>query len=138
MEKKQMPDTPWHVGYTKKENNDPRRHKSRCVYLKKGICYCKFSGSYLTKCGGSSHCKYYSETSEKEENQKNEQMLLEHSVRDNFAREENRIQIEKVRYKSKDYYKIHLSECESIMVPYEEQMTKEKVKEYIKTYYNNY
>lgn len=26
-----LSDTPWHVGYTKKDENDPRRHKARCA-----------------------------------------------------------------------------------------------------------
>ena len=38
MDKKVLPDTPWHLGYAKKEESDPRRHKSRCVYLNNGKC----------------------------------------------------------------------------------------------------
>ncbi len=37
MENNKLPDTPWHVGYAKKEESDPRRHKARCIYLKEGI-----------------------------------------------------------------------------------------------------
>ena len=33
MDKKTLPDTPWSLGYAKKEERDPRRHKSRCMYF---------------------------------------------------------------------------------------------------------
>lgn len=61
MEKKILPDTPWHLGYAKKEENDPRRHKSRCIYLQDGKCRCGNSGAYTLKCPGSSHCIHYTE-----------------------------------------------------------------------------
>ncbi len=55
-----LPDTPWHIGYTKKDDNDPRRHKSRCVYYQYGNCTCKeLRGYYGKRCPGSAHCKYY-------------------------------------------------------------------------------
>ena len=59
-----LPDTPWHMGYVKKEQQDPRRHKSRCIYLKSGNCECGKSGAYKLKCPGSSHCKFYAESEE--------------------------------------------------------------------------
>lgn len=59
---KKLPDTPWHVGYTKKEEDDPRRHKARCIHIGDKICKCGKSGSYMTKCAGSAHCHYYCET----------------------------------------------------------------------------
>ena len=59
--KKKLPDTPWHVGYAYKNENDPRRHKARCIHLDKMICKCSLSGCYLMRCAGSSHCKCYSE-----------------------------------------------------------------------------
>ena len=59
--KSKLPDTPWHVGYAYKEENDPRRHKAWCIHLHKGICKCGLSGCYMTHCAGSSHCKYYAE-----------------------------------------------------------------------------
>ena len=31
MDEKRLPDTPWHVGFVKKEEDDPRRHKARCI-----------------------------------------------------------------------------------------------------------
>lgn len=27
-----LSDTPWHISYVTKDEDDPRRHKSRCVY----------------------------------------------------------------------------------------------------------
>lgn len=56
-----LPDVPWHIGYTKKDEDDPRRHKSRCVYNKGGKCYCPSSERYISKCFSSAHCNYYSE-----------------------------------------------------------------------------
>lgn len=61
MKNKILPDTPWYMGYAKKKENDPRRHKSRCIYLKEGICHCGTSGAYTLKCPGSSHCTSYTE-----------------------------------------------------------------------------
>ena len=62
MESKRLPDTPWHVGYAKKEENDPRRHKSRCIYKRDSICHQGKSGAFMLKCPGSSHCNYYAES----------------------------------------------------------------------------
>lgn len=67
---KQMPDTPWHIGYAKKEEDDPRRHKGRCIYLHSKICYCNLCETYLLKCPTSSHCKYYAETLSQDESNK--------------------------------------------------------------------
>lgn len=61
-ERKRLPDTPWHVGYAKKEENDPRRHKSRCIYKQNKICHNGKSAAYMLKCPGSSHCKFYAES----------------------------------------------------------------------------
>ena len=44
-----LPDTPWHMGYVKKEQQDPRRHKSRCIYLKSGNCECGKYSDYKEK-----------------------------------------------------------------------------------------
>lgn len=59
-----LPDTPWHVGYTKKAEDDPRRHKARCIHYADGECYSSRSNYYQKTCGGSSHCGEYSETYE--------------------------------------------------------------------------
>lgn len=60
-QKSKLPDTPWHVGFVYKDENDPRRHKARCIHLQKRICKCGLSGCYLANCIGSAHCKYYAE-----------------------------------------------------------------------------
>ena len=62
MESRKLPDTPWHVGYTKKEEDDPRRHKSRCIYKQRNICHQGKSSAYMLRCPGSSHCKFYAES----------------------------------------------------------------------------
>ena len=62
MDEKRLPDTPWHVGFVKKEEDDPRRHKARCIYYAEGVCYQGKMGCFLRKCPGSSHCKYYAES----------------------------------------------------------------------------
>lgn len=135
MENNRLPDTPWHVGYAKKEESDPRRHKSRCVYLKDGICKCGYDGCYTRKCGGSSHCLHYSESLEEMEKRKKE-VRLEMSVRDNFAKPKGQTRVEKIMYKRKYYYKIYLSEEEAIMVPYKPQITKQEIISYIREYKN--
>lgn len=61
MESKKLPDTAWHIGYTKKHDEDPRRHKSRCIYKQEFICHNGKSGAYLLRCPGSSHCIFYAE-----------------------------------------------------------------------------
>lgn len=57
MDYKKLPDTPWHIGYVKKDEDDPRRHKSRCVYNNGDRC----NNPYMLRCVSSSHCKYYAE-----------------------------------------------------------------------------
>lgn len=59
---RQLPDTPWHVGYAKKKADDPRRHKNRCVNNKQGMCHSTKTDYYRLKCPGSSHCRAYAET----------------------------------------------------------------------------
>ena len=54
VENNRLPDTPWHVGYAKKQENDPRRHKARCIHYRDGQCGWK--ANYSGKCIGSSHC----------------------------------------------------------------------------------
>lgn len=135
MEKNKLPDTPWHVGYTKKDENDPRRHKARCVYLKDGICRCGYDGCYTRKCGGSSHCTHYSEESEDIAKERREEIRLELEVRDDFAQPKGKIRIEEMFYRGKKYYKIHLSDAESIMVPYTPKITRQQIQAYIKQYY---
>lgn len=67
-----LPDTPWHVGYALKKENDPRRHQSRCIYYDKKTKYCTTAQSPYVgiKCGGSAHCNAYAETRTEEVVQK--------------------------------------------------------------------
>lgn len=64
METKKVPDTPWHIGFIKKDESDPRRHKARCFYYQNGECHCVRSSYYTLKCPGSSHCSRYREDEE--------------------------------------------------------------------------
>lgn len=59
MAKQQLPDTPWHIGYTKMKESDDRRLNKWCVHYDASICRCPKSGCYKLRCGGSSHCKFY-------------------------------------------------------------------------------
>lgn len=58
-DKRKMPDTPWHIGYTKMDEWDTRRHKARCLYYICGNCYNSSLRCYGQTCGGSSHCGEY-------------------------------------------------------------------------------
>ena len=58
MDKIKLPDTPWHISYIRKDEDDPRRHKSRCVYNNGKEC----NNAYMLEWIGSSHCKFYAET----------------------------------------------------------------------------
>lgn len=59
----QLPDVPWHIGSPKMDENDTRRHKARCVYFDNATKKCRKVESpyWLLKCGGSSHCQFYSD-----------------------------------------------------------------------------
>lgn len=76
-ESKKLPDTPWHIGYAKKEVDDPRRHKCRCIYLTAGICQCSRCETFLLKCPGSSHCRCYAETMFQDELNKEQSLSFE-------------------------------------------------------------
>lgn len=75
MENNKLPDTPWHIGYTKKDEDDPRRHKARCYHYKKGMC--GLLANYGDKCIGSSHCIHYAESKEEFEALSESQMTIE-------------------------------------------------------------
>lgn len=62
VENNRLPATPWHVGYAKKHEDVPRRHKARCIHYRDGQCGLK--ANYSSKCIGSSHCMDYSESYE--------------------------------------------------------------------------
>lgn len=84
MEKIGLPDTPWHVGYVKKEENDSRRHKSRCVHISCGICTYGKLRSYMKNCPGSAHCKYYAENEQQREEVYLRTRTIEEEKRDEF------------------------------------------------------
>lgn len=50
--------TPWHVSSLKMNEDDTRRHRSRCVYYKQKTKECAF---FFGKCRGSTHCDAYRE-----------------------------------------------------------------------------
>ena len=133
--KKKLPDTPWHMGYTKKEESDPRRHKSRCIYIQDGICKCGRKGFYLQKCGGSAHCTHYSEQSDDIE-EKIEKDNIDIAVRNNLRKKVSQT-LEVLTYRGRKYYKIYLSECEAFMIPYKQNMTRKELDSYIRQYKKN-
>lgn len=131
-----MPDTPWHIGYAKKKEEEPRRHKARCAYLDKGICKCGRDCCYMERCKGSSHCRHYTEESIEKAEEEQRQVDIEVSVKAALSNYKSRPDIEIIRFCGQRYFKIHFSEEESLMIPYEKNMTKEKMREYIKKYRN--
>ena len=83
---KHLPDTPWHVGFIKKDEDDPRRHKARCIHICEGICNSSRSNYYQEKCGGSSHCIEYSETYEDYQKNLKERRSIEEIQADNITK----------------------------------------------------
>lgn len=75
-------DTPWHVGYAKKQEDDPRRHKARCIHYRDGQCGWK--ANYSGKCIGSSHCMDYSESLEDFKKLQESRKTAEQIERDNI------------------------------------------------------
>lgn len=63
----QLPDVPWHIGSPKMDENDKRRHKARCIYYNHETKKCRKidAESWMLRCGGSSHCRFYTEDSDK-------------------------------------------------------------------------
>jgi len=59
---------PSHIEHLKISEDDEKRHKSRCKEYdkKKDVCMCVQSPYFTIRCGGSLHCKYYSECNEQE------------------------------------------------------------------------
>lgn len=53
-----MTGTPWHVNRFTREDDDERRHKSRCKYYSKATSICSYRHE---KCYGSAHCNKYTE-----------------------------------------------------------------------------
>lgn len=82
VENNRLPDTPWHVGYAKKQEDDPRRHKARCIHYRDGQCGWK--ANYSGKCIGSSHCMDYSESLEDFKKLQESKKTAEQIERDNI------------------------------------------------------
>lgn len=59
-DKKGLPDTAWNIRCLKKAEDDPRRHKSRCIYYENGKCV----NVYEIYCNGSAHCRHYAVATE--------------------------------------------------------------------------
>ena len=59
-DKKGLPDTAWNIRCLKKAEDDPRRHKSRCIYYEDGKCV----NVYEIHCNGSAHCRHYAVATE--------------------------------------------------------------------------
>lgn len=56
MSKNAFIEVPYHIGYLTMDEDDSRRHKSRCIYLVD-----KYDCKKYESCIGSSHCQYYKE-----------------------------------------------------------------------------
>ena len=88
MAKQQLPDTPWHIGYTKMKESDDRRLNKWCVHYDASICRCPKSACYRLRCGGSSHCKFYAvdkKTSQKIERDNRTQMEIDAKYRREYV-----------------------------------------------------
>ena len=125
--KLKFPDTPWHIEYTKKAEDDPRRHKARCIYIEGDICHCGYDKYFLSKCGGSSHCNHYSETSIEDEEEKRKHNEIDAIVRSGILNSERKMKKDVVFFQGKRYYKVYYSEDEAVMIPYDEKLTNEKI-----------
>ena len=55
---KHMTGSPWHVEKFTRQENDPRRHRSRCIYYNSSSKYCSYR---CGQCAGAAHCSYYEE-----------------------------------------------------------------------------
>jgi hypothetical protein len=55
-----MTGTPWHTELMRRGDNDPRRHKTKCVNYDTKTKQCK---KQKFKCIGSAHCDYYDDGS---------------------------------------------------------------------------
>ena len=60
----QMTGTPWHVEKYTRQEDDSRRHRSRCVYYTVKSKHCSYR---YGNCIGSAHCLYYKEDETNEE-----------------------------------------------------------------------
>lgn len=88
-----LPDTPWHVGYAYKDENDPRRHKARCIHYNNQKCMCM-----LVRCTGSSHCKFYAERYEEWEEYLEEMKTEEEKAEEDATLRALKYRIEKQKF----------------------------------------
>lgn len=95
---KRLPDTPWHMGYVKKDEDDPRRHKARCIHYSGGNCW--RNNIFVIRCVGSSHCEDYSESYEEYRKIQEERKTVKQKEADNINKyraslENNKLQLER-------------------------------------------
>ena len=55
---KYMTGTPWHVEKFTRQEDDPRRHRSRCIHYDSDSKHCSYR---CGQCVGSAHCSHYKE-----------------------------------------------------------------------------
>ncbi|MDO5292979.1 MAG: hypothetical protein Q4F05_09535 [bacterium] len=81
---KSIQGTPWHIGFTKTQEGDRRRHRSKCKSydFEKKRCSNRKSLYLGMHCGGSAHCDYYEEAEEDEVNdrRRRRRLLTEESL----------------------------------------------------------
>lgn len=95
---KKMQGTSAHLEYIGPKG---RKRRSSCVYNKKGICDCKKSSTYMSKCVGRMYCQYFDDTVEGREHYKNELEQI-HSYSSNNKISSNR----KISNNNKNIHKI--------------------------------
>ncbi len=88
-----LPDTPWHVGYAKKKENDPRRHKARCIHYRDGKCGWK--ANYSGRCIGSSHCMDYVESREDFKELQESRKTVQQIERENIDKYKKNLELKK-------------------------------------------
>jgi len=114
-----LPDTPWHIGYTKKDEDDPRRHKSRCYFYDDGNCKSIKSNRFGVKCTGSSHCMSYAETEVQAKRilgvQDEMQEMVYHGGKQIGTVTVSKKEIEKAEQRSEEYKKIKREKRKNLM-----------------------
>lgn len=72
-DKKGLPDTAWNIRCIKKAEDDPRRHRARCIYYENGECI----NLYEVCCTGSSHCRHYTEATGDRDKKEERELIRE-------------------------------------------------------------
>lgn len=120
-----LPDTPWHIGYAKKQEDDPRRHKARCIHYRDGQC--GWRANYSGKCVGSSHCMDYSESHEDFKKLQEGRKTVEQIERDNVEKYKRSLEPKKEKLERSDNpYKYRKSEDLNHCLVCNEHLFKEK------------